>query len=172
MLFRSDLFEPVGRALGLSWPVLQWLLIALAAALVLYIVWRLAEPLFERIRAKRSAPAAPAWTPDSAQALALLSDADALAAAGDYDAATHLLLQRSVAQIAAARPDLVDRASTARDLAALPALGGAARTAFAVIAARVERCRFALIALGADDWQMARAAYAEFAAVRIGTAAA
>ena len=36
-----------------------------------------------------------------------------------------------------------------------------------VIAARVERSLFALVPLGADDWQAARTAYAEFALERL-----
>ena len=69
---------------------------------------------------------------------------DALAAQGRYDAATHLLLKRSVGQIAAARPGLVEPATTARELAALGALPDAARAAFGIIAVRVERSRSAV----------------------------
>lgn len=81
-----------------------------------------------------------------------------------YDKATHLLLTRSVGQIAQARPDCVEPSTTTRELAALPPLSPAARTAFAIIAGRVERSLFALRALTADDWHAARAAYAQFAA--------
>ena len=107
------------------------------------------------------------WAPAAGDALALLEDADALAAQGRYDEATHLLLKRSVGQIAAARPDLVEPATTARELAALPSLPDGARTAFGTIATRVERSLFALRTLSADDWQAARAAYAEFALARL-----
>lgn len=157
------LFEPIGRALGLSWPVLQWILLGLAVAVVAYAVWRFSEPL--RLGWKKSPPAEtkPEWRPDQAEALALLEDADALAAAGRYDEATHLLLRRSVQQIQAARPDWVRRASTAREIAGIAALPDKARGAFAAITARVERSLFALRSLDAADWQAARAAYAEFA---------
>ncbi|PKP64950.1 MAG: hypothetical protein CVT87_01935, partial [Alphaproteobacteria bacterium HGW-Alphaproteobacteria-9] len=84
--------------------------------------------------------------------------------------ATHLLLLRSVGHIADARPDWVDPSSTARELAALPALPDAARTAFGVIAERVERSLFALRRLDRPDWEAARAAYAEFALARLNTA--
>ncbi|MFM5885196.1 MAG: hypothetical protein ACKOQ3_07715 [Novosphingobium sp.] len=161
--FLRDLLEPVGKALGMSWPVLQWVLIGLAAALVLYVVWRLSEPLRERLAQPAADAADPGWTPDRDAALALLDDADRLAAEGRYDEAAHLLLQRSVGQIASARPDWVQRASTAREIAAIPALPGAARQAFAVIAGRVERSLFALRSLDLGDWQAARAAYADFA---------
>lgn len=164
--FLRELFEPVGKALGMSWGVLQWVLLALAIAALLYAVWRLSEPLRERL-GQDKVPAEPEWTPDREAALALLEDADRLAAEGRFDAATHLLLQRSVHQIAAARPDWVHPASTAREIAAIPALPGAARQAFAVIAGRVERSLFALRALDHGDWQAARAAYADFALERL-----
>lgn len=159
--------EPVAKALGMSWPVLQWVLLGLLAALVLYAVWRLSEPWRETLREGRPADAEAAWTPDREAALALLEDADRLAAEGRFDEATHLLLQRSVSQIASVRPDWVQRASTAREIAAIPALPGAARQAFAVIAGRVERSLFALRALDLGDWQVARAAYADFALQRL-----
>ena len=56
------------------------------------------------------------------------------------------------------------------DIASLPALSDSARNAFAVIAERVERSLFALRRLSAEDWQAARAAYAEFALAAPGSA--
>ncbi|MBS0482629.1 MAG: hypothetical protein JSR96_10855 [Proteobacteria bacterium] len=165
------LLEPVGTALGMSWPTLKWVLLALAIAGVLYAAWRLSEPLRERL-GRDANEADPEWTPDRDAALALLEDADRLAAQGRYADATHLLLQRSVHQIAAARPDWVRPASTAREITAIAALPGAARQAFAVIATRVERSLFALRALDAADWQAARAAYADFALQRLPSGAA
>jgi hypothetical protein len=157
----ADAIGAIGRAIGISGQVLTWLLMALGAALLLYLLWRLLEPLLGR-RASASQPG-PEWTPDAGEALALLDDADRLAAEGRYDEATRLLLKRSVGQIAAARPDWLEPSSTAREIAELPALPQAARGAFSVIAERVERSLFALRSLSADDWHAARAAYAEFA---------
>ena len=164
----GDLLSPVGDALGafarlvgMSAQVLTWGLIAIGVAIVLYLAWRLTEPY--RLRRKDPAPDAPGWTPDAGEALALLDDADRLATEGRYDEATHLLLKRSVGQIAAARPDWLEPSSTAREIAELPALPQAARGAFATIAERVERSLFALRTLSADDWHAARAAYADFA---------
>jgi hypothetical protein len=160
----AELLEPVGRSLGLNWPVFKWVLLAMGIAAAAFLVWRIAAPMLGwRLNSQPATDDELGWTPDSGAALALLEDADRLAAEGRYDEATHLLLQRSVGQIAAARPDLVEPATTARELAALPALPPAARAAFATIAARVERSLFALRALGADDWHTARGAYAEFA---------
>ena len=166
--FFRAIFEPIGRARGLSWPVLQWVLIGLLVLFVLYAVWRFSEPLRLGWQRKQAAVAAPDdWAPDQAEALALLEDADALAREGRFDEATHLLLRRSVQQIAAARPDWIGRASTAREIGAIGALPDRARQTFAQISALVERSLFALRALGADDWQAARAAYALFALERI-----
>ncbi|RXZ65043.1 hypothetical protein ETX26_10880 [Pelagerythrobacter rhizovicinus] len=161
----GDFFAPIGRALGMSWPVFKWVLLAIGVLLAGYLLWRLLAPALAR--RKRPADEEQAWAPDRAEALALLEDADRLAAEGRYDEATRLLLQRSVGQIAAARPDWVEPSSTARELAALTALPEAARTAFTAIAERVERSLFALRSLGAEDWQAARAAYAEFALQRL-----
>ncbi len=166
--FFRAIFEPIGRALGLSWPILQWVLLALAVLILLYAIWRFSEPLRLGWRRKEAKAAAPDdWAPDQAEALALLEDADALARAGRFDEATHLLLRRSVQQIAAARPDWIGRASTAREIGAISALPDRARQTFVQISALVERSLFALRALGADDWQVARTAYAEFALERI-----
>ncbi len=157
----GELLEPIGRLVGLSAPVLLWILAGLAVVLLLYILWKLLVPVFER--EPRHEGREDGWAPVREEALALLEDADRLAAEGRYGEATHLLLQRSVGQVAAARPDWVEPSSTARELAALPALPDRARGAFATIAQRVEQSLFALKQLGAEDWQAARAAYADFA---------
>ncbi len=158
----ADLFAPLGRFLAESWPVLKWVLLALAIAAVAYFLYQLIAPLIER-SGSSSARDHEEWLPRREEALALLEDADRLAAEGRFDEATHLLLQRSVSHIADARPDWVEPSSTAREIAALPALPDAARAAFSAISTRVERSLFALRSLGADDWQAARNAYSEFA---------
>jgi hypothetical protein len=162
-LFRpvAEVFAGLGRLLGVSGPLVMWLLVALAVALAAALAWRYLGPLARRH--PDAEDLAPEWTPDTDAALALLDDADRLAAEGRFDEATHLLLKRSVGQIAAARPDLLAPSSTAREIAELRALPDTARGAFGVIAERVERSLFALRGLSADDWQAARAAYADFA---------
>ena len=166
----QSIFEPIARALGMSGSVLAWVALGLLIAFVLYVLWRLFESAQQNWRSNVSvAVAAPEWRPDQADALALLEDADRLAAAGRFDEATHLLLRRSVQQIATARPEWVKRASTAREIAAIGALPDKARSTFGLIAARVERSLFALRALDLADWQAARAAYAEFALERLPT---
>jgi hypothetical protein len=163
----AELFAPIGGLLGASWWWLQWVLLAALVIFVVVLLVRMFGPGAGTGNKKRAAEAEEEWRPDRAATLALLEDADRLAAEGRFDEATRLLLQRSVAHIADARPAWVEPSSTARELAALPALPDAARTAFRVIAERVERSLFALRALSRDDWVAARAAYAEFALARL-----
>lgn len=164
--FLADLFAPLGQLLGASWWWLQWVLLAAVAGFVLVLLVRTFGPVSLR-RRRPEAVIEEEWRPEAAASLALLEDADRLAAEGRFDEATHLLLQRSVGQIAAARPDWVEPSSTARELAALPALPDGARHAFRIIAERVERSLFALRSLDRGDWEAARAAYADFALARL-----
>ena len=166
----AELLAPLGEAMADSWWWLRWVPVVLVGLFALVLVIRLIDPSLLRFGRKAKSADGPAqedtWRPDAAASLALLEDADRLAAEGQFDEATHLLLQRSVAQISAARPDWVEPSSTARELAALPALPGPARDAFGVIATRVEASLFALRRLERADWEAARAAYAEFALAR------
>lgn len=162
----SKIFGPIGEFLGLTWPVMKVMGLVLAALIVLAILWFwVVRPLLDA-RRPRSADEEPEWSPDRDAAVALLEDADRLAAEGRYGEAAHLLLQRSVHHIAEARPDWLQPASTAREIAVLPMLPERARQAFGAISTRVERSLFALRELDAADWQAARAAYAEFALQR------
>lgn len=167
----ADLLGPLGEALGESWWWLQWVVLGTVGLFALVLIVRLIDPSLLRFGKRAGTGSAGAgeeeWRPDTATSLALLEDADRLAAEGRFDEATHLLLQRSVGHIIAARPDWVEPSSTARELAALPALPGPARAAFGVIAARVEASLFALRSLERADWEAARAAYADFALARI-----
>lgn len=155
------LFGPAGNFVGSNWTAIAWVLGALVAGLLLFALWRLLSPV--RFGATGDAADEAEFVLDKAQARQLLADADRLAAEGRYDEATHLLLMRSVGQIAEVRPDLIDPSSTAREISALSALPDKARDAFAEIAERVERSLFALRRLSAEDWHAARAAYADFA---------
>lgn len=160
----GESLRPFSDAIGFSLQGLMWILVGIGALLLLWLVWKLVEPI-ARVKLQREVveDTEEGWVPDREAALSLLEQADNLAAQGNYDEATHLLLERSVEQIASARPDWLEPSSTAREIASLPALPDAARTAFRVIAERVERSLFALRRLQFDDWQAARAAYADFA---------
>ena len=126
------LFGPAGSFVASNWTAIAWVLGTLVAGLVLFALWRLLSPL--RLRTGGGADASDDLALDQAQSLQLLADADQLAAEGRFDEATHLLLMRSVGQIAEARPDLIDPSSTAREISALSALPDKARDAFAEIA--------------------------------------
>lgn len=165
-----ELFEPLGKALGMSWPTMKYVLLAMAITLALYIIWLLVRPMVERWLAReRQSIEAEEWVPDRQAAASLLSEAERLAAAGRFDEAVHLLLRRSVEDIAEARPDWLHPASTAREIAMLPLLSERAREAFGVIATRVERSLFALRELDQADWQAARDAYSSFALTELPT---
>ncbi|MEM6858607.1 MAG: hypothetical protein AAF559_12105 [Pseudomonadota bacterium] len=164
----GEVFGPFGRFVAENWAVMQWVLLVILVAFVLFLIARLIGPLADRQSAKADVfEEEPEWQPDTAESLALLEDADRLAEQGRFDEAAHLLLKRSVGQIAASRPEWVDPSSTARELAALPRLSDAARRAFGVISKAVERSLFALRQLSREDWETARAAYADFALARI-----
>lgn len=159
--FLAELFAPLGRWLGAGWNGVEIALLGLAAIGALWIGWTLLQRW--RLTRALAMPAADAPVIDRAAALALLEDADALAAQGRFDEAVHLLLQRSVHHIATARPDWLSPSSTAREIGLIPGLPAAARTAFVLITREVERSLYALRALAADDWHRAREAYAAFA---------
>ena len=170
--FLNSLFESLGELVGAplagAWPVLKWVLLAMLIGAIGYMLWQLFDPLaFKRKNAEDDTAGATEWRPDQSAAMALLEDADRLAQEGRFDEATHLLLQRSVSQIATARPEWVEPSSTARELARMETLPESARSAFGTIAERVEHSLFALRALERSDWESARAAYAAFAQVNL-----
>ena len=151
-----------------SVPLLQAFFWVVVAAIVLFllflIVQRLSGAQWSWRRGAREEQAQAAdWRPEAREARSLLGEADALAAAGRFSEAARLLLFRSIEDIDSRRPDLVRPALTSRDIAALDAIPGRPRTAFARIAMLVERSLFGARPLAAGDWQDCRAAYEEFA---------
>ncbi len=160
--FLTYIFSFVARAFIFAWPVLQWVLVAAGVALLVLLIARIVGvPVLNR--RTKAEDEETGFTPDRAEAQALLGDADALAAQGRYGEAVRLLLARSIGQIASRRPDLVHPSSTARELSRLETLPEKARAAFTAIARSVERALFALEDLTEHDWHDARAAYADFA---------
>lgn len=150
--------------------ILLWGVIAVAAvALIWLIVERLRYGQWRMLR-RRARAATPVaieteeeWQPDVAQGHAWLEEADALAARGLFAEAVHHLLFRSIEDIRKRRPQVVRPALTSRELGAAAAIPASARDLFVSIARHVERSLFGGRPVGADDWQAARAAYADFA---------
>lgn len=144
---------------------LFWPLVVVGGALILFLIGR---TLYLRFR-KRPATEdgvereVEQWRPEERTARALLAEADAMAQAGRYDEAAHLLLHRSLEDIAARRPRLLRPALTSREIALVSALPDAVRGAFAAMAAPVERSLFGGRTLTRDAWEAARAAYGDFA---------
>jgi hypothetical protein len=156
--------DALGRFFIWSGPFLKYLLIALAAALILFLAYRLFPGFAAWVDARRRPAAAEdagIGLAEASAARARLADADALASEGRFAEAVHLLLTRSVDDIAARRPGLVQPALTARDLAGAHDLPGAARTAFARIARAVEITLFGGRSIDRRVWDECRAAYAD-----------
>jgi hypothetical protein len=151
------------RGLGQLAPVFSFLFwggLALGAILIVVFVAREVWAL----RARKTTVAPPAdWRPEPAMARALLEEADRLAAAGRYGEAIHILLFRSIDDLAGRRPGLIRPALTSRDIARLDQMPAPARSAFARIAERVERSFFGGRPAGSEDFAGARGDYEAFA---------
>jgi hypothetical protein len=144
---------------------LFWGAVISGAAIILLLVFLEMKGIAWRLpwqRARRETEAEEAWRPDAGAAQILLTEADALAARGDYDEAVHLLLRRSVADIAGRLPDFLRPSLTARDIAAAASVPAKARAAFTEIARIVEAALFARRPVGAEGWRQARGAYERF----------
>ena len=153
---------------GGSLPFLQVLFWMAVAAIILFIVYLVVKHFSGGEfpwRRKSKQPDGPdeSWRPNAGEARELLGEADALAAKGLYGEAARLILYRSIEDIDDKRPDLVRPALTSRDICALEQIPSKPRSAFARIAAMVERSLFAGRALVSTDWADCRAAYEEFA---------
>lgn len=151
------------RQLAQLGPIIQFIFwggMALGAVLIVWFVAR--ELMTTRLRA-RQAEAPIDWRPEPAAARALLEEADRLAREGRYGEAIHLLLFRSIDDIAGRRPGLVRPALTSRDIAGLEAMPPVARGAFARIAEVVERHVFGARPMEEGDFARCRMDYETFA---------
>jgi hypothetical protein len=163
-----DWLRPLAEVIKAIAPALQWVfwagLAITLAAILFYIGRELIRTRWPKLR-KTPVAAAPAadWRPEPSRALALLEDADRLAAEGRYAEAAHLLLHRSIDDIEGRRPRAVRPALTARDIAGLDALPATARAPFQTIAAAVERSFFGGRDVDAADFAECRRAYETFA---------
>ena len=134
-------------------------------AFILYAIIKVIyETRFERgPKEKAEIVPAPLYTPDQEQARILLEAVDALAADGRYEEAVHELLFRSIQDIDIRRPNSIRRSLTSREIAALEILTPTTREAFAIIGGVVETSYFGGQKIGREEFDVCRAAYAQFA---------
>jgi hypothetical protein len=158
--------KPLIDAIVAAWPVLRVLFWIGIGALALFLLYQLAK----RLSGERwpwpgtgAQTSADEWRPEEGPARALLAEADRIAAQGHFDEAAHLLLFRSIEDIDARRPRLLQPALTSRDIALAPDLPDEPRRAFQSIVLMVERSLFGGRRLARPDWERCRAAYEEFA---------
>lgn len=140
-----------------------WIGLVVGGLLIVYFAAREVQATWTR-RRRAAQPDRPAdWAPEPARARALLEDADRLAAQGRFDEAVHLLLFRSIDDLAGRRPEAVRPALTSRDIARIEAMPGQARSAFSRIAEVVETSFFGGRPVGREDFAECRRAYEAFA---------
>ena len=116
---------------------------------------------------KKAQASADQYRPEAEVAHALLADADALAAQGQFAEAVHTLLLRSIEDMRRFRPHSVRPAATSRDLAGLGVLPEAARPAFELMAEAVETSLFGGRAVDAHRYEACRKAYEFFAFAKV-----
>jgi hypothetical protein len=145
--------------------VLFWVgLAGLALTIVYFILREFTDFRFPWQRARSAVPEED-WTPELEPARALLAEADALAARGNFAEAAHLLLLRSVEDIERKKPDLLKPSSTAREISIQRGLSEKTRETFSLIARHVEASLFGGRSLDASGWAQCREAYSRFALV-------
>ena len=158
----NETIAPLIGALIAVWPYIQILFIVALVAGLLTLLWVVLAPYVEEWR-QRSPKVEEEWQPQQETAHALLSEADALAANGQFAEALHLLLHRSIEDIEQRRPQLLRPSNTSREIGRFDSLPEAARSMFTVIAGHVERAIFADRPVGEAEWLASRDAYGSFA---------
>jgi hypothetical protein len=161
-------FKPLAefiKSISPGFSYIFWIAVAVVVALIAWFIVKEARGMAFRWpwQKKPEAEEEAEWAPDQNAARALLTEAEALAAAGSYAEAARLLLRRSVEDIARRRPEFLKPSVTARDISVAEAIPGGARKAFAAIARVVEVSAFGSASVSADAWTQCRAAYGEFA---------
>lgn len=160
------IFEFIG-SLGPLLQVIFWIAVGLVVAGVLYFLF--GEALRVRFggsgRGKVDNPddVLPDLRPDAKEALSLLEEADALARAGKYAEAVHLLLFRSINDIQQRLEGGVPRSLTAREIGSLRHLPERAKRGLGPIIQIVEHSFFGGRDVDAAGWKTARESYEHFA---------
>lgn len=161
-------FLGLGEFIVLILPILKIIFFTGLGAVIALILYAIGKVIYET-RFKREpkevveAAPPPLYTPDQDQARILLEDVDAMAAEGHFEKAVHELLFRSIQDIDIRRPNTIRRSLTSREIAALTILTPETRAAFAKIGGVVETSYFGGKAIGRAEFDICRAAYAQFA---------
>jgi hypothetical protein len=145
-------------------PVLQYVFWGGMALGLALLVWVMVRDMAPTGWSRRKRPAvAIDWRPDAAAARTLLEDADRLAAEERFGEAVHLILFRSIEELAAERPGSVRAALTSRDIVAAAPIPAGPLEAFARIARTVERSFFGGRVVDAEEFAARRGDYEAFA---------
>jgi len=160
--------QAIGKALQvLAQPLgyLLWAVLIVGVISILVFLGRdlLAPPKLRAPKVLGALDREAAWRPDRAVARALLEDADRLAAAGEFTQAAHVLLFRSIDEVRSRAPHLIAPSLTSRDIARLPEIPPAPRSAFGKISDVVEHAVFGRRPVDEPGWIACRDAYALFA---------
>lgn len=164
----ENVFKGIAAFIELILPLLKVIFFVGLGAIIALILYAIAKVIYET-RFKREAKEVveiappPLYTPDQDQARILLEDVDAMAAEGRYEEAVHELLFRSIQDIDIRRPNTIRRSLTSREIAALKILTPETRIAFAKIGGVVETSYFGGKKIGRAEFDICRAAYAQFA---------
>lgn len=167
-----------GFNLGFLAPIFQLIfygLLALAVAYTLFLIINsvlIAKRSHVKNDSVEETPDIPVYQPDAETARVLMDDADALAAKGKFAEAVHILLFRSIQDIEDKRPHHVRRSLTSREIAGLSILTPKARDVFSQIGRLVENSFFGGRPLGAEDYEVSKAAYKAFAFENVAAAKA
>ena len=143
--------------------ILLWTALASVALAAAWLILIRVHQYLARDRAGSERELEETWRLDEATVRTLLADAEALAVKGHFGEAVHLLLRRSIEDIAGRDPRLIRPALTSRDIATSRSLPAPAREGFHTLACMVERSLFGGWALSHQEWLAARASYHAFA---------
>ena len=160
--------EAIASFIQLIYPLLKILFFVGIGTIIALILYGIAKVIYETRFRRASKPAEevvppPLYVPDEEQARILLENVDALAAEGRFEEAVHELLFRSIQDIDLHRPNTIRRSLTSREIAALDILTPETRQAFAMIGGVVETSYFGGKTIGKAEFDICRAAYAQFA---------
>ena len=164
----ENFFKGLAKFIEAIMPLLKIIFFMGIGAIIALILYAIAKVIYEtrfnqdpKDLVENAPP--PLYTPNQEQARILLEDVDAMAAEGRYEEAVHELLFRSIQDIDIRRPNTIRRSLTSREIAALKILTPATRDAFATIGGVVETSYFGGQKIGKTEFDICRAAYAQFA---------